>query len=898
MDPNGTRHFLLLGREDWTPTSGVAPELEYDDGAGRHELLLRTLSFVFQTPPGDRAPRLEDRRGAAADAHGNLYWIDESRGAVRVQSAGTGISSRFWAPGLRAQPDPPAPERGAFTAAAAAPAAPAGERCELAGLTVSDEHYLIVGTVRPAGLLVFDLLSSGPPRQLLWPEATAFEPWDFCPRAEGGALLLDRAHRLWEIDRHALVVPRGSAELDPATPDFAPAGATASPPSPSCPPPREPQAGDGLDVGGDPIAIGRSARGVVIVDRGEAAGVSSVRLLAPGAAATGAAVELRDAASGMAIVAHAAAFGAASDPHDPALFGTLFVAGTSGNQAFAFALHETGGQLSATLRPAYYPMRLFGGKGLVSTPAGVMYDIGDSWLPLTDQARPRHVAEATLELDRFDSGTPGTVWHRLMLDACIPPGTAVEVRWKAADEPDDLPLVEPSRWYAFSYRRGDGSERPFAPAPTEGRGTYELLFQQVRGRYVRLELRLTGDGRRTPRLRALRAYYPRFSYLENYLPAAYGEDPESASFLDRFLANAEGIQSTIEARIAAAQVLADPRTTPTEALDWLLGWFDVAADPTWDEARQRRFIAHAADFFAIRGTIAGIKLALRLALDPRDGESLFSLDPADDCTSRIVERFRTKTLPPVALGDPTGGADIGPTIVAASGPWKPADGGEALRERWRVYTADDDAEFPLYGADPARQAFVREVLRIDPPAALDAGVWRGFLAARYGPISELNRAWGLSGTQLFASFDDIPVPELLPADGAALRDWFDVVAVVLPGRRAAHRFSVLLPVPPSGSPRSPEEHRAIAERVVALQKPAHTTFDVKFFWAAFRIGEARLGEDTLIDLGSRDPRLRPQIVLGSDHVGESALGGRAAPVVGNVGRDSLNSMTSPLQETP
>ena len=60
-------------------------------------------------------------------------------------------------------------------------------------------------------------------------------------------------------------------------------------------------------------------------------------------------------------------------------------------------------------------------------------------------------------------------------------------------------------------------------------------------------------------------------------------------------------------------------------------------------------------------------------------------------------------------------------------------------------------------------------------------------------------------------------------------------------------------------------------RLVELEKPAHTVFDVLSFWLAFRVGEARLGRDTLLDLGSRSADLRPPAVLGSMHVGESVL---------------------------
>ena len=98
---------------------------------------------------------------------------------------------------------------------------------------------------------------------------------------------------------------------------------------------------------------------------------------------------------------------------------------------------------------------------------------------------------------------------------------------------------------------------------------------------------LVSNGRTTPRLRALRVYYPRFSYLEEYLPDVYREDPTSASFLERFLANTEGIFTGLEDRIANAQYFLDPRTTPPEYLEWLGGWLGVSVDSAWDERRKR-----------------------------------------------------------------------------------------------------------------------------------------------------------------------------------------------------------------------------------------------------------------------------------------------------------------------
>ena len=86
--------------------------------------------------------------------------------------------------------------------------------------------------------------------------------------------------------------------------------------------------------------------------------------------------------------------------------------------------------------------------------------------------------------------------------------------------------------------------------------------------------------------------------------------------------------------------------------------------------------------------------------------------------------------------------------------------------------------------------------------------------------------------------------------------------------RTAHRFSVLLPVTTvTEDPFEMERRLQLARRIVELEKPAHTVFDVRFYWALNRIGEARLGIDTLLDVGSRAPQLLPDAVLGRAYVG-------------------------------
>ena len=1007
QDANGTRFHLLLGEADWRrarPPDGE-PAFPPDDSASakaprrvqwnasRGDVTLWKDTFRFSGSRSERPVSLDDRRGAARDRFGNWYWIAADRQSILVWSSGSAATSTFWPASAECGCEPQRPQDGGFRALAQ-PAPPVP--LTLGGLTVTEDHYLVVGTLTSAhtrpGLLLFDLYAGNPPRHRQWP--VSFEPFDLDARSGGGVWVLDRTgHRVWEIDRRFEVVAlNGTTCSSPLTSPFSNAdGSDSRQAAVARAPIALAQAWPVAAI--DPIGIAACpAGGVLVLDRDGGDRFARIYWLDQGTA-RGAAVStillnahiaVDDGMPPFTLVAHDFALGARGADDPPEWLGRLFVVGPDGNQAYAFGLSLAQGQLALHPLTDYYPMRLFGARALVSAAGEPWYDSGDAWLKLVAQDRPRYADDGELWTPVFDSGQPGCVWHRLMIDACVPHSTDIDVWTRSSDEWRELTLVD---WLSAAERkalgapplpqpddpasaselaawqpepaprpRSTGSELPYLDTPLGSSwATHELLFQRARGRYLQVRLVLRGDGRSTPRIRALRAWYPRFSYLERYLPAVYRDDAPSSSFLDRFLANFEGTFTAIEDRIAAAQMLFDVATAPRDALDWLGTWFGVAFDPSWEDARRRLFLRHATDFFAVRGTIRGLQLALHLALDECVDDRLFTDSSAAArraAAVRIVERFRTRRTPPALLGSVTT-AVPGPKRIDPSERWQPSAGADELHRRYReALGLAADQRFPLAPGDPSDEwtQFAAETLGFVPaasrtelrkwqqflrrkygttsslprdyggPAQFDdvrlpadrptsssisadwnaffeeptrtRQLWHDFLARRYRSVIDLNAAWRTHWT----SFSTTALPDTVPGDVAPLSDWFQFEGTALAMQRTAHRFTVLLPVPKAMRTDTPAQQRriALAQTILDLEKPAHTSYDLRFYWAMFRLGEARLGDDTLIDLGSRAPELMAPMVLGQGYLGEaflSAPAGREAPDRIEIGRDRVGRST-------
>lgn len=929
-----------------SPEGSNSAALAWDEA--RHELILQPR--LLSSAQTQKEYPLSMRRGAGRDRYGNWFWISETGQELLVNSVGTGTTSHFWS----------ADDSGGCLASAPTGSfqpvqtTPPPTLLRFGGLAVTEDHYLVVGRVDQSGLLIglliFDLHAGDAPSQMDWPQNVRGEPIDMASMPGGGVWILDfdpgsKLYRYWALDRHFDVIPpgRSGASSSPAQPDiFKP--------------------GDGnhavdqqrtvihagtiaLDAAfplfdvQQAIAIEALPDGtVLILDRNPEQDFSLIyRYSLEGKLGDPASTQVMksqiepDQAKYFRLRAYDFAFVPEHDGPDGKIPDLLYIVAEDGAQSYAFTLTlKANQQIDMQPQIDYLPMRLFGGKGLVATATQAYYDFSDQWIPLVRQPRPRYKTEAILltpmempeqvlarltpddsnvaEASRvtalrpaLDGRVPDCVWHRLMLDACIPSGAQVQVWSRASNDAGDFARMGEWGWQQEPplYLRGDGSELPHAPRPKAANsGTWELLLQHAEGRYLQIKLVLTGNGRTTPRIRAMRIYYPRFSYLEHYLPAVYREDSVSASFLDRFLANIEGFSTTIEDKIANVHAYFTVAGAPLEALEWLANWFGIALDPSWSEAKQRLFLSHVMDFFRLRGTNRGLRMALRLSLEDDPDETIFT-DTADAPGGiRIVEQYVTRYAPAVVYGDPTDAIQLLEEVQSPR--WTPTQGEAILTDRYRAFLQQHGqdsskvAGFPLIapldtGIRTLWQQFAQDALGFVPRAQPDnvyhQSLWQNFLRRNYQTVSALN------GVYQASDFGKVPLFTTVPSASVRLRDWYQFESIVMAMYGTAHHFTVLLPYVGAETNAEQQRRRSLAERIVNLEKPAHTTFEVKFYWALFCVGEARLGEDTLIGKGGRAPELMSAMVLGRGYLSESYMGADHPQDVKErsiLGRDVLN----------
>jgi phage tail-like protein len=246
-----------------------------------------------------------------------------------------------------------------------------------------------------------------------------------------------------------------------------------------------------------------------------------------------------------------------------------------------------------------------------------------------------------------DSGILNCQWHRLALEADIPPKAIIEVYYYSSDDEglkiridsvlsDSTKTIQkkasildneidwtesPETFFSSEDRNLKGeidkalseSKKSILSAKTDFKDKKaapkrrNMLFREKTGRYHWLKLVLsTFDEQVRPSVTRMTVFYPRSSYLR-YLPAVYQEHFGSKEFLERFLSIFETVFYDLETEISQVFKYFDADTAPQEFLTWLASWLNLALEEEWPEEKKREFIQQASLLYKLKGTPDGIR---------------------------------------------------------------------------------------------------------------------------------------------------------------------------------------------------------------------------------------------------------------------------------------------------
>jgi phage tail-like protein len=242
---------------------------------------------------------------------------------------------------------------------------------------------------------------------------------------------------------------------------------------------------------------------------------------------------------------------------------------------------------------------------------GLLVSPGCCVTPLRLRIDQSFVPEGWLWSDAITVDAVKHFWNRLHADIALPADAHVHfyVHAGAASAPPPAPTVD-GRFAAPWRAVGDDVSDFF------------LSFADTRQEALWVGARFTNDRDATPVLSQARLDYDQAGYLP-HLPEIYRDKDWAANapallkaddgnFLLRYVSLFESFFDECETRIQDLPVLLDPAAAPGEALPWLASFLALPLPEVQSDAAQREAIAGAYARYARRGTVEGLREALRV----------------------------------------------------------------------------------------------------------------------------------------------------------------------------------------------------------------------------------------------------------------------------------------------
>ena len=243
----------------------------------------------------------------------------------------------------------------------------------------------------------------------------------------------------------------------------------------------------------------------------------------------------------------------------------------------------------------------------IDTDGDLIVHPGIATSPLTLVSTAGHSRQGALWSAATQARDFEVQWHRVKAEARVEDGASLRLFFHRSNDPLDEPAVDPTLANPFS----DPSWLPHVLPDDHPAGLRDLYIGGDPAKFIWIGVLFNGPGTVSPILSQLRLEFDQPTYLD-HLPAIYRETATCGDFLRRLLVLIETFFEEREEHISSLPKLFDPEAIESRFLPWLATWLALDFDQNWNEAKQREVIARAFERYGRRGTLRGLREAIRV----------------------------------------------------------------------------------------------------------------------------------------------------------------------------------------------------------------------------------------------------------------------------------------------